>query len=396
MPPDTAEHRRLAEIRDDIGSWRRWGPYVSERAWATVREDYSADGNAWDYFSHDQARSRAYRWGEDGIAGLCDRYQLLCFAPAFWNRRDPILKERLYGLTPLEGNHGEDVKEYYYYLDNLPSHAYMKLLYKYPQDEFPYVRLIEENRARNGQGPEFELIDTGIFDQDRYFDIVIEYAKATPEDIVIRIEAFNRGPEAAPLDILPQLWFRNTWAFGPAEADRPTICRGRETPDGPSLATDNCGVKTLATIPVDYRLGPRILDAPPGGQLLFTDNDTNGARVYDGGRAHSHPYVKDAFHRYIIQGERCTSPLEVGTKAALHYRFDAVPPGGSAVVRLRLRPGDGARPALDLVDEIIATRKAEADEFYGAIHAARMQRRREAHPATGTGRLALEQTKLYL
>jgi hypothetical protein len=366
--PDTAEHRRLAEIRDDNGSWRRWGPYVSERAWATVREDYGADGNAWDFFSHDQARSKAYRWGEDGIAGLCDRYQLLCFAPAFWNRRDPILKERLYGLTPLEGNHGEDVKEYYYYLDNLPSHAYMKLLYKYPQDEFPYVRLIEENRARNGQGPEFELIDTGVFDQDRYFDIVIEYAKATPEDIVIRIEAFNRGPDAAPLDILPQLWFRNTWAFGPAAAVRPTICRGLQTPDGPSLATDNCGVKTLATIPVDYRLGHRILDAPPGGQLLFTDNETNGARVYDSGRPHSHTCVKDAFHRYIIQGEPCTNPLEVGTKAALHYRFDAVSPGGSVVVRLRLRPGAEVRPSLDLVDEIIAARKAEADEFYGAIH----------------------------
>ncbi len=369
MYPDTAEHRRLADIRDDIGSWRRWGPYVSERAWATVREDYSADGNAWEFLSHDQARSKAYRWGEDGIAGICDRYQLLCFAPAFWNRRDPILKERLFGLTPLEGNHGEDVKEYYYYLDNLPSHAYMKLLYKYPQDEFPYVRLIEENRARNGQGPEFELVDTGIFDQDRYFDIVIEYAKATPEDIVIRIEAFNRGPLAAPLDILPQLWFRNTWAFGPSAAARPTICRGLQTPDGPSLATDNCGVKTLATIPVDYRLGPRMLDAPPGGKLLFTDNETNRARVYDGGRPHSHTYVKDAFHRYIIQGEPCTNPLELGTKAALHYRFDAVSPGGSAVVRLRLRPEAGARPSLDLVDEIIAARKAEADEFYGAIHA---------------------------
>ena len=232
MFPDTAEHRRLAEIRDDIGSWRRWGPYVSERAWATVREDYSADGNAWEFLTHDQARSKAYRWGEDGIAGICDRYQLLCFAPAFWNGRDPILKERLFGLTPHEGNHGEDVKEYYYYLDNLPSHAYMKYLYKYPQDEYPYCRLIEENRARNGQGPEFELIDTGIFDEDRYFDIVIEYAKATPEDIVIRIEAFNRGPEPAPLHVLPQLWFRNTWAFGPVSAARPTIRRGSDGPDG--------------------------------------------------------------------------------------------------------------------------------------------------------------------
>ena len=215
MYPDTAEHRRLAEIHDDIGSWRRWGPYVSERSWATVREDYSPDGNAWEFLSHDQARSKAYRWGEDGIAGISDRYQLLCFAPAFWNGRDPILKERLFGLTPLEGNHGEDVKEYYYYLDNVPSHAYMKYLYKYPQQEYPYRRLIDENRARGGQGPEFELIDTGIFDQNRYFDIVIEYAKAAPDDIAIRIEAFNRGHAAAPLSILPQLWFRNTWAWGP-------------------------------------------------------------------------------------------------------------------------------------------------------------------------------------
>ena len=195
--------------------------------------------DAWEFLTHDLARSKAYRWGEDGIAGICDRYQLLCFAPAFWNGRDPILKERLFGLTPHEGNHGEDVKEYYYYLDNLPSHAYMKFLYKYPQGEYPYCRLIEENQARSGQGPEFELLDTGIFDEDRYFDIVIEYAKATPEDIVIRIEAFNRGPDAAPLHILPQLWFRNTWAWGRARAARPTIRRGSESPDGPCLVTDD-------------------------------------------------------------------------------------------------------------------------------------------------------------
>ncbi len=368
MLPDTAEHRRLAEIRDDIGSWRRWGPYVSERAWATVREDYSADGKAWGFLSHDQARSKAYRWGEDGIAGICDRFQLFCFAPAFWNVRDPILKERLFGLTPHEGNHGEDVKECYYYLDNLPSHAYMKYLYKYPQDEYPYCRLIEENRARNGQGPEFELIDTGIFDQDRYFDIVIEYAKATPEDIVIRIEAFNRGPEPAPLVILPQLWFRNTWAFGPVSATRPTIRRGSEGPDGFSLAIDDTGVQSLATVPVEYHLGRRTLDAPPGGRLLFTDNETNGARVEGAGRLHAHAYVKDAFHRFIIQGEPCINPLEIGTKAALHYRFDAVSPGSSAVIRLRLREAAGERPALRKVDEIIAARKAEADEFYREIH----------------------------
>jgi hypothetical protein len=366
--PDTAEHRRLAEIHDDIGSWRRWGPYVSERSWATVREDYSPDGNAWEFLTHDQARSKAYRWGEDGIAGICDRYQLVCFAPAFWNGRDPILKERLFGLTPLEGNHGEDVKEYYYYLDNLPSHAYMKFLYKYPQGEYPYRRLIEENRARGGQGPEFELLDTGIFDEDRYFDIVIEYAKAAPDDIVIRIEAFNRGHAAAPLHLLPQLWFRNTWAWGPALTAPPTISRGSEGPDGPSLVTDLTGVATLASVPIVYRVGRFTLDAPAGGQLLFTDNETNDSRVFGRGQPHAKAYVKDAFHRYIIEGEPCINRLEIGSKAALHYRFDAVSPGTSVVLRLRLSDRATERPPLALVDEIIAARKIEADEFYGAIH----------------------------
>ena len=214
----TKEHERLAEIppNDDIWGWRRWGPYVSDRSWATVREDYSDNGSAWDYLPHDLARSKAYRWGEDAIAGLCDRYQLLVFAPAFWNGRDSILKERLFGLTPAEGNHGEDVKEYYFYVDNTPTHSYMKFLYKYPQAEYPYGRLIEENKRRQGQGLEYELLDTGIFDEDRYFDIFVEYAKVDPEDICIRIEAFNRGPAAAPLDIIPHLWFRNIWGWDKA------------------------------------------------------------------------------------------------------------------------------------------------------------------------------------
>src|SRR5262245_61159034 len=219
----TKEHDRLQEIRDDTSGWRRWGPFVSDRAWATVREDYSEDGDAWAFLPHDLARSKAYRWGEDAIAGICDRYQLLVFAPVFWNGRDPILKERLFGLTPVEGNHGEDVKEYYFHVDNTPTHSYMKLLYKYPQAEYPYARLVEENRCRSAHESEFELIDTGLFDEDRYFDIVIEYAKATPEDLCIRIEAWNRGPEAAPLLILPQLWFRNTWAWGRAPGPEPTI-----------------------------------------------------------------------------------------------------------------------------------------------------------------------------
>jgi hypothetical protein len=367
MVPSTAEYRRLAEIRDDSGSWRRWGPYLSDRAWATVREDYSPDGRVWEFFPHDLARSKAFRWGEDGIAGICDRYQLLCFAPAFWNQRDPILKERLFGLTPLDGNHGEDVKEYYFYLDNLPSHAYMRFLYKYPQSEFPYGWLVEENRRRAGQGPEFELIDTGVFDEGRYFDIVIEYAKATPEDFCIRIEAFNRGPFSAPLHVLPQLWFRNTWAWSGQPEPEPKIQVGPQTGDGPSLVTDDSEMATLSNIPVFYRLGQRTLDAPAGGELLFTDNETNGPRVFGAGHVSRKPHVKDAFHRSIICGEPCTNPEHIGSKAALHYSFPAVPAGGSVVLRLRLSDRGPVRPPLAEVDRIIAQRRAEADEFYQAI-----------------------------
>src|SRR5215470_10672658 len=213
-----AEEKRLQESRDRKVHWKRWGPYLSERQWGTVREDYSAGGTAWDYFPHDHARSRAYRWGEDGIAGISDRHQLICFALALWNGRDPILKERIFGLTGSEGNHGEDVKEYYFYLDSTPTHSYMKYLYKYPQAEFPYARLVEENQRRSKQELEFELMDTGVFDQDRYFDVVVEYAKATPEDILIRIEATNRGPEAAELHLLPTIWFRNPWSWQPGAA----------------------------------------------------------------------------------------------------------------------------------------------------------------------------------
>src|SRR5438874_1892707 len=217
------ERERLAEITDDIASWRKWGPYVSERAWGTVREDYSPNGDAWAFLPHDLARSKAFRWGDDAIAGICDRYQLLIFAPVFWNHRDPFLKERLFGVTNPEGNHGEDVKEYYFYLDNTPTHSYMRYLYKYPQRPFPYQRLVAENRARSTEQSEFELLDTGIFDDDRYFDITIEYAKLDESDICIRISAHNRGPDAAPLDVLPQLWFRNTWAWSPRPRPRPGI-----------------------------------------------------------------------------------------------------------------------------------------------------------------------------
>src|SRR5437764_12859368 len=245
----TAEEIRLAEARDRKKHWKRWGPYLSERAWGTVREDYSEHGTAWDYFPHEHARSRAYRWNEDGIAGISDRRQILCFAVALWNRRDPILKERLFGLTGQEGNHGEDVKELYYYLDSTPTHSYMKFLYKYPQAAFPYDQLVAENRRRNGQGFEYELLDTGIFDEDRYFDIFIEYAKASPEDYCVRVEAFNRGPEAAPLHVLPHLWFRNTWAWSENAWCRhpdpePCVRLGEPGPGFVRLPSDDSAVET--------------------------------------------------------------------------------------------------------------------------------------------------------
>src|SRR5437773_8248596 len=222
--PDTAEHRRLAEpSTGPVPAWRRWGCYVSDRAWGTVREDYSANGDAWNFVTHEHARSKAYRWGEDAIGGLCDRYQLLVFAPVFWNGRDPVLKERLFGLTSSEGNRGEDVKEYYFYLDNTPTHSYMRMLYKYPQAEYPYAQLVAENRRRAGRGMEFELLDTGVFDDGRYFDVSVEYAKASTDNICVRIEAFNRGPEPATLHLLPQLWFRNTWAWCDPQLQEPSI-----------------------------------------------------------------------------------------------------------------------------------------------------------------------------
>ncbi|HEV3122935.1 MAG TPA: glucosidase, partial [Isosphaeraceae bacterium] len=329
---ETPEHLRIREIHDDLSGWRRWGPYVSDRAWGTVREDYSATGDAWNHLPHDLARSKAYRWGEDGLAGLCDRYQLFVFAPAFWNGSDPILKERLFGLTPFEGNHGEDVKEYYFYLDNVPSHAYMKFLYKYPQRAFPYADLVRENQRRNGEGFEFELVDTGIFDDDRYFDIFVEYAKIDPEDIAIKIEAHNRGKEPAPLHILPHLWFRNTWAWSQIPRPEPVIRAGQEGQGFVSLVTDDSMVEELTSVPVHYVLGPRTLYAQSGCTLLFTDNETNMPRVFGPGHSSRKRFQKDAFHRHLIGGEACVNPDRVGTKAALHYQFDAVPPGGSVSV----------------------------------------------------------------
>ncbi|CAN5893788.1 glucosidase [soil metagenome] len=377
-PTMTEEHRRLLAVQGDDKdnvSWRRWGPYVSDRSWATVREDYSDNGNAWAYLPHDLARSKTYRWGEDGIAGLCDRYQFLTFAPAFWNGCDPYLKERLFGLTPDEANHGEDVKEYYYHLDNTPTHSYMKFLYKYPQSPFPYEKLTDENRARHGQGFEYELIDTGVFDNDRYFDIFIEYAKLDEDDIVIRIEAFNRGPEPAPLHILPNLWFRNTWSWS-AEAWDPKVPRHEpqirlldKANQGPlALQADDEACVMLKNLPIRYALGPRTLYGPPGAEPLFTDNETNMARVFGPGHVSRSAFVKDAFHRHVVNGENCINPRQIGTKAALHYRFDAIPAGESVVLHLRLTDKTGLDNPLAEADSIVDLRRREADAFYNAIH----------------------------
>ena len=344
---DTAEQKRLNDAREAGIPWKKWGPYLSERQWGTVREDYSEDGNAWDYFSHDQARSRAYRWGEDGLGGISDDKQRLCFALALWNERDPILKERLYGLTNSEANHGEDVKEYYFYVDSTPTHSYMKYLYKYPQREFPYGDLIEKNRGRSREEFEYELLDTGVFDDDRYFDVFVEYAKAGPEDVLIRITVHNRGPEAARLRLLPTLWFRNTWSWG--EDDRkPSL---REVGPGAIQASH-------------HELGETWLYCDGGPELLFTENESNAGRLW--GQPGASPYVKDAFHTYLISGQsEAVNPAKVGTKAAAHYVLD-VPGGGSQTVRLRL----AAAPADDAFggfEEVFESRIGDADEFYQRI-----------------------------
>jgi hypothetical protein len=370
MTQPIAEDLRLEEDRLGRAFWKRWGPYVSERSWGTVREDYSPRGDAWEYFPHDHARSRAYRWGEDGLAGLCDRYQLLVFALALWNGRDPILKERLFGLVPQEANHGEDVKEYYFYLDATPTHSYLKYLYKYPQSEYPYVRLIQENRRRSPHEPEFELIDTGLFDDDRYFDVFVDYAKAGPEDIYIRIEVCNRGPAPAPIHVLPHLWFRNTWAWGPQPSPEPVIRLGPGKADHLLLLADDSPAEPLRNILTEYHLGRRYLYAEAGGQPLFTNNETHAERVFGSAHRSRHPYVKDAFHRHVISGEACVNPLQTGTKSCIHYGPALVPARGSRVFRLRLTDEMLADPLAE-VDAVIEQRRQEADAFYQRIHAAR-------------------------
>jgi hypothetical protein len=349
----TQEAWRLKEAEERTAHWRRWGPYLSERQWGTVREDYSASGAVWDFFPHDHARSRAYRWGEDGLAGISDNHQRLCFALALWNGRDPILKERLFGLSGGEGNHGEDVKDYYFYLDSTPTHSYMKYLYKYPQAAFPYCQLVEENRQRNRHDLEYELLDTGVFDGNRYFDILVEYAKATTDDILIRITASNRGPEAAELHLLPTLWFRNTWSWEPGQ-----------TP--PRLRVGESGHDYVVVVAEHPSLGPRWLCCAGAPALLFTENNSNRWRLY--GVPNETLYVKDGINDYIVHGRQdAINPAQVGTKVAAHYHL-TLEAGGSHTVLLRLRdtqPRSG--PFGRAFVELLRHRAHEADEFYATV-----------------------------
>jgi hypothetical protein len=353
MRPDQ-EVARLEQARTSKTPWRKWGPYLSERQWGTVREDYSPDGNAWDYFTHDQARSRAYHWGEDGLAGISDEKQLLCFSLGLWNSHDPILKERMFGLTNSEANHGEDVKEYYFYLDSTPTHSYMKYLYKYPQAAFPYGDLIEKNRQRNRGDMEYELLDTGIFNEDRYFDVFVEYAKQTPEDILIQISVSNRGPEQATIHVLPTLWFRNIWTWWP-ETPKPSM---KQVP----------GQKGVQTVTASHaNLGQRYLYCEGDIPLLFTENETNNKRVF--GTDNASPYVKDGINNYVVQGNSdAVNPEKTGTKSAAHYQLN-VGRGATATIHLRLSnlaPAAMGDPFKGF-SEIMQNRQGEADEFYRVI-----------------------------
>jgi hypothetical protein len=347
------EERRLSESRHRVAHWKRWGPYLSERAWGTVREDYSETGTAWEYFSHDHARSRAYRWNEDGIAGICDRHQRICFALALHNGADPILKERMFGLTGNEGNHGEDVKECYYYLDSTPTHSFMRYLYKYPQRAFPYAMLIEENRRRSRSDPEFELLDTGIFDGDRYFDVFVEYAKADVEDILVRITAFNRGPEPATLHLLPTIWFRNTWSW--SEGVEKPVLQGEKGDDG----------RFYRIALEEPMYGTRYLYFEGEPRLLFTENETNCERLF--GTRNESPHVKDGINDAVLGRADAVSPVPEGTKAATWYPF-VIPAGGRIQLRLRLtnRPFAIGSAFADFAD-LFSQREAEADEFFAEI-----------------------------
>ncbi len=362
------ETTRLQETRDDKVAWKRWGPYLSERQWGTVREDYSTNGDAWNSFTHDHARSRAYRWGEDGLAGISDDKQRLCFALALWNGRDSILKERLFGLTNSEANHGEDVKEYYFYLDSTPTHSYMKYLYKYPQAAFPYADLVQTNGRRTRDEMEYELLDAGVFDDDRYFDVYVEYAKAAPDDILVRITAVNRGPDAAELHLLPTLWFRNDWSSWIADSSRAA--------EKPGIKQIEAATGTSAAAATHPLLGEFILSCEGDVPLLFTENETNHERLFPGQKNES-PYVKDGINDCVVQGHSdAVNPARQGTKVAAHYRV-VVDPGQSATVRLRLTSQTTGGPEQKTngkplafrpdFDEILSARLQEADEFYRSV-----------------------------
>ena len=356
VPTSTPEHTRLEHARDGTAPWKAWGPYLSERQWGTVREDYSEDGDAWNYFTHDHARSRAYRWGEDGIAGVCDERQRLCLALALWNGADPILKERMFGLSNGEGNHGEDVKEYWFYVDSTPTHSYLRCQYKYPQCAFPYADLVSTNAGRGKHDMEYELLDTGVFDDDRYFDVVVEYAKAAPDDILMVVTAHNRGPDEATLHLLPTLWFRNTWSWGD-EVPKPTLA-----------AVDDGLVRAD-----HHELGEWLLHADPSAELMFCDNETNNQRLF--GAPNASPYVKDGINDRVVGGVvSAVNPDRTGTKAAVHHVLQ-VPAGERRRIRLRLtaaggsvgKPGAAAEPLGGGFDRVIKTRRAEADEFYATV-----------------------------
>ena len=357
----TTELQRLQETRDAKAAWKKWGPYLSERQWGTVREDYSENGDAWNFFTHEQARSRAYRWGEDGLAGISDDQQQLCFALALWNGKDPILKERLFGLTNSEGNHGEDVKEYYFYLDSTPTHSYMKYLYKYPQAAFPYADLVETNRRRNRNDMEYELLDTGVFKDDRYFDVYVEYAKGGPEDILVRITAINRGPDAAELHLLPTLWFRNDWSRWIAESNRALQKPGlQQVKPAPGMS---------AVAGTHAVLGEFMLCCEGEVPLLFTENETNHERLFPG-QVNESPYVKDGINNCVVQGnENSVNPAKQGTKVAAHYRAN-VGAGQTMVLRLRLSKAassQGSQVFSKAFDQVFADRLREADEFYQSV-----------------------------
>ena len=349
----SAEEQRLKESRDRVAHWKRWGPYLSERVWGTVREDYSPHGTAWDYLTHQQSGAKAYRWGEDGIGGISDRKQFICFSLAMWNGRDPILKERLFGLTGSQGNHGEDVKEYYFYLDSTPTHSWMRFLYKYPQAEFPYRRLVEENVRRSRLDPELELLDTGVFEDDRYFDVFVEYAKASAENLLIRVTAINRGPEPATLDLLPTIWFRNTWAWGDDDR-RPSLYR-----------LDNATSHAAIELEHWYH-GRRRLWSEGAPELLFTENETNKQKLY--GVPNDTPYVKDGIEDYVVHGRHeAVNHDNFGTKAAARYHL-TLQPGESKSIDLRLTDDlSNGRPFGQEFDRIIEDRRREAETFYDKL-----------------------------